>query len=204
VDVARDTLRKDLASLEEQNLIMDRGKQRQGTKARWRVVDELHARHLLAEQVSRDSLTRRIQEGRITTIEIPSSIEIPFSRLVTSAKFVEGVLSDLSRPGDAESERARTQLSEISDKVPVVRVSMVNYRDTPVPNDYIGKCLKDLVNSACELPAEQLKALPNHHIKEEDVEMLMRLKYSIVIEVDYSNLDKWTGALVGAKFGHAY
>jgi hypothetical protein len=32
----------------------------------------------------------------------------------------------------------------------------------------------------------------------------MRLKYSIVIEVDYSNLDKWTEALVGAKFGHAY
>ncbi len=163
---------------------MDSGKQRQGTKAKWRAVDELHARHLLAEQVSKDSLARGIQEGRITTIEIP------FSKLVASAKFVEGVLSDLSLPGDAENERARTQLSEISDKVPVVRVSMVNYQNTPVPNDYMGKCLKDLVNSACELPIEQLKALPNHHIKEEDVEMLMRLKYSIVIEVDYSNLEQ--------------
>jgi biotin operon repressor len=180
LDCARETVKKNLDSLKKMGLIVDKGKRKKGVKQKWYVVEDSKAKQVLVEQNSKESLKRDIDNYSETRIEIP------FTRIVEFLTRGAEIKDNL----DLEIQ---SKIRELAYTQPVIQLSILKDESSPIPNEHINEeMLRDFVLHAFFFPLLQLNTMSPKFLKDPiEIERLSKLKYKLIIQVDYSKATKW-------------
>lgn len=179
-DYSKETLRKHISSLNEKGIIVDKGKKKHGTQSKWEVIDELHAKQVLAGYLRRRALT---QTEENETIKVPITLSKILTQLPQSKEI---------------TYKMESEIEKLSASNPFIWYEI--YRDTNsyIPNENIGKeFTEDLFNFAIISPLIQLvQRTPNLLDNEKEIAKLKKLKYDFFIHVDYTYIEKMIDPII--------
>lgn len=189
INLARETVKKALKSLENEGAIVDQAKasQHRGAKSEWVIKNKSEAKRLIHEATYGASLKRDVDEGRL------ESIQIPFSNLLGKA------LKELNGIGVEEA----AAIGSWAEKYPLVSMTMSRHSSMPNPDELIKHWSK-LDWLLLMLILQPIGECWIQKKKPPNMDDLRKLSYKIIIDVDFSNLPPETDEILSKTIPYIF